>query len=180
MLNVKRYSLLIVGTLLAALAAVYSAPALAQDGASGYKIGVVNMRQCLQEYNKREAKYKELEGEVTKRQNDIIVPLQNKVKALGEQYKNATDSEERTRIEEQHNRTATELQSEMRIQQDKIDRLEEQTLEELINDVKSVVDAIAAAENYHLILDSGGATGAVVFSTKTIDITPQVVLQLNK
>ena len=164
----------------ALFAAFGSTLAAAQE----YKIGVVDMQTVLAKYNKRKAKYDDLQKQV----DSLQAGIDQKSKAI-ETAKADYDKKKKDNIP-QAELDALELkirgdyvdyQAELTRNQQQIDAMEEEVLKEVLKDVQATVEKIAADENYHLILNHrSGPNSAVLFAATGIDITSKVLEQLNK
>ena len=156
------------------------APARAEDG---YKIAVVDMQEVLASYDKRKEKYEELQNTVDTLQKGID-ELSAKIEAAKKDYDARRDSlseEERFKLETKIQNDYTEYQAKLQQHQREIDRNEELVLREVLKDIQEKIVEIAEKENYHLVLNNGkGPRGAVLYASTSIDITPKLLLELNK
>lgn len=164
----------------ALFAAVCVTQATAQEG--GYKIGVVDMQQVLAKYNKRKAKYDDLQKQVDALQAGIDSKSKaiEAAKADYEKKRATLSSEELSALELKIRSDYVDYQAELTRSQQKIDSMEEEVLKQVLKDVQEKVEAIAASGNYHLILNRTGGNSTVLFAAPQIDITSQVLEQLNK
>lgn len=177
---VRRISLA-AGVCAAALlaAAAFSNIGSAQEGQTTYKIGVVDMKRCLAEYNKRETMYRELQRQVDERQKRID-QLSQEVERLQQRYSETRDPAERQRIENEYNDKAVEYRAELERNQRQIDAEETRVLQELITDVRNTIEQIGQEQHFHIILDARNpAGGGVLFHAPTVEITSQVLQRLN-
>lgn len=176
--NVLRTAALVLaGTLLSPVAAT------AQDTASGgYKIAVVDLQQVVAEYNKRELRYKELESQVKARQAPID-QLSETIEAKKKQYEDGRTTmseDDRRDLKFEIEQKFVEYKAMLEKQQNEIDSMEATVLEEVFADIEKTLNKIATRDNYHLILNArGGPRGTVLYHSTQIDITSQVLADLN-
>lgn len=179
----KRTSTGIALALAAIIGAGFSLDATAQDAASGgYKIGVVDVKLVMRDYNKRQQKYSQLETEVKSRQSKID-GLSNEIEADKKRYTEmrenpASNADELQRLESDIQRKYTQYKADMENLQREIDTLEENVLREVIADVDAQIQSIGQSQNFHLLLN-GSRGGGVVYHSTAIDITSQVTSALN-
>ncbi len=156
-----------------------------ESQAASYKIGVVDFRFIMKEYEKRKDEYNKLQEEVEKLQSDID-NLFDKIKALREEYDAnvATwSSEKREEVESEIEVLQDDYRSELAKRQRIIDRKERDVVEALIKEVREVVAEIGEQENFHLILEANSPNpprGGVIYYSGTIDITSRVLQHLNE
>jgi len=171
-------SRLFVVVLLMAATPFISQQAEAQDQASGYKIGVVDMQTLIADYPKRQRKYDELEQEVRQLQVDIdaMSTRIEQMEAQYEQQRDTMDEQQRLNLQNQITEAYAEYRSELERRQRSIDNKEDTVLSEILGDIENAIARVAQQENFHLILNTArGARGAVVvWSSPTIDITARV------
>lgn len=167
----------------ALFAAFGSTHAFAQD--TNYKIGVVDMSALLAKYDKRKAKYDELQKQVDALQSGITAKS-NAIEAAKADYdkkqkEGKIPAEELSALELKIRSDYVDYQAELTRSQQKIDSMEEEVLKEVLKDVQEKLESIATAGKYHLILNHrSGPNGAVLYAAPAIDITSQVLAELNK
>ncbi len=159
-----------------------SGKAAAQD-AGAYKIGVVDLQEVLANYNKRKAKYDELQREVESRQGKIDI-LSKEIESDKTRYETMRKGESTPdalrELETQIQKKFAQYKADMEILQREIDQMEEKVLREVVGDVDAALENIGKSENYHIILNARkGPSGAVVYHSTTIDITGKVLATLN-
>lgn len=166
--------------------ALPAAKAYAQDAAGGaYKIGVVDFRQVLRDYKKRQDAYAKLEGEMKALQSRLDAAA-NEVEKMKKDYESSAKTlsdDARRDLEETIETKAADFKSQMQKDQRAIDRKEQEILQEIIGDIRGVIQEVGLSENYHLIFDANSPNpprGGVVFFSTTIDITPKILDRLNK
>ncbi len=156
-----------------------------QDEPAGgaYKIGVVNLKEVFDSYEKQKAEYKTLETEKDTRQKDIDVLSAKIEKAKGDydKRKETMPEDERTKLEEQIEADYGVYQADFKRLQQEIDRKERRLIEELFEDIRKAVSEVGAQGNYHLIFDSGesGRSSSVLYYSTTLNMTQRVIDHLN-
>lgn len=194
----KSYALLALGL---AAALVLSLPAAAQDkkkgedsksaapaapaastGGAGYKIGVVDIEQVIENYSKKINLMAELKKQVDADQAQVdtmtkeLDGLQSEYKAQSDKMSDADKSAKQGRMRE----LVTKIKAETETRQGKIDQREGEIRREVFADVNTAIEAIAQAENYHLVLNSRSLpNSSVLYASPTIDMTSKVSAKLS-
>lgn len=173
-----------IGAMIAILAIL--APVGAQEAArpttDQYKIGVVNVKDVFDQYDRQKKEYAALRAERDAKQKNIDT-LADTIEAKKKTAREKGDS----MTEEQRRAAAAEIdglvrqfEADFRKLQGDIDSLEKLLLERVFKDIHKAIAEVAAKENYHLVLESGeGTRSGVVFSSPTLDITQKVVDHLH-
>lgn len=146
-----------------------------------YKIGVVSRKAVIEGYTKVKAEQTKLETEKKARQKDVD--------ALFDEFqaaKTAFDGEKDTLSPTEKTDRQADVESKYRTYQQKLqseqtrlDDLERTAMKKVFTEIDEVVDKIGAEKGYHLILEGSSKTGAIYYSP-TIDISQQVIDELNK
>jgi len=150
---------------------------------SQFKIGVVDVRLLMTEYEKRKQRYDELQGEADKLQKEFEAMREkfDKERQDYEAKKTTMSADERRDREMQLETELENLKSEFAKRQRQVDNAEEKILGEVEEDIEGVIDQIAQEGNYHLILKAKtGGVSSVLYHSPTIDITTKVLEILNK
>jgi len=173
---------LLVATLFCMLTAgLLATPAEAQDGS--YKIGVVDMQAILAQYDKRKAKYDDLQKQVDALQAGID-KMSRDIEAAKDDYekrKASLSDAELFNLETKIRNDYADYQNKLQQSQREIDGMEELVLREVLKDIQAAIEKIAENGNYHLVLNDGkGARGAVLYASASIDITSQILAELNR
>lgn len=148
-----------------------------------YRIAVVNRKQAFDEYNKQKTSWAKLQKEreakqaVVDKQSDAIIAAQ---KRLAEDKKMSQAEKETLAIKIQedtldYQNAFQKLQNEINLEADKF-------FASIMTEVDAAVQAVGSAGNYHLVFEADPnprSGGAVLYFSATIDITPQVIQQLN-
>lgn len=180
-----RFGLLAAGLLalgVLAIAAGKSEPAKAAAG--DYKIGVVNIKEVFDSYEKQKDEYAKLERERDERQK-VIDQISTKIEASQKRHTElkaapSPSADEILALEEEIASDFGRYQAEFKRLQDEIDRREKKLLESLFNEIHEAVGEVGVRSNYHLILE-GGQTGrsGVLYSSTTLNMTRQIIDSLN-
>ena len=163
-----------------AIAAGNFEPAKAEAG--DYKIGVVNIKEVFDAYEKQKDEYAELERERDERQK-VIDQISVKIEAAQKRHtaqKATLSPEALAALEEEIQSDFGRYQAEFKRLQDEIDRREKKLLESLFNEIHEAIGEVGVRSNYHLILE-GGRTGrsGVLYSSTTLNMTRQIIDALN-
>lgn len=174
--------ILLIGALLGAtFAAIQRTSVSAQD--NSYKIGVANLQMIGNKYEKRKAKYAELQKqmEVLQAGVDQKTATIEAAKKDYEQKKDGLTAEAAATLELKIKSDIADNQAELTKSQLKIDSMQALMLQEVFKDIHEAIDQIAVKGNYHLVLDSAQGPGAaVLYSHNSIDVTAQILELLNK
>ncbi len=167
----------------AAAPAPESAPAAATPSSAPYKIGVLDLREVVRQYNKRKEKYDRLQADVDRLQTEIKA-MGEKIEAAKKEYedsKGTLNDEQRLELKNKIEADVANYRSEFDKRQRQIDAQEEKVLAEVFKDIEAVLNQLAETEHYHLVLNAkGGPEGAILYHSPTMDITPKVLEILNK
>lgn len=160
----------------------FAAPADAQAD-STYKIGVVNVKQVFDTYERQKKEYSLLQSERDGKQAEID-KLSAQITAAKERYdrdREKMSDAEREQLEEQIESDYSKYKADFKRLQEDIDRQEKRLLEVVFEDIHVAIQELGARSDFHLILESGqpGRTSVLYHST-TMDITQQVTDHLNK
>ncbi|MEW6444459.1 MAG: OmpH family outer membrane protein [Pseudomonadota bacterium] len=155
----------------AALALSLSGAAWAKE----LKVGFVNSAMLLDKAPQAEAARKQLEKEFSARERDLV---ENQKSAQGLEQKlsregSAMTEAERSRQERELNRRMRELQRQQAEFRDDLNLRKNEELAKLQRTVFQVINEMAKAEEYDLILSDG-----VVYAGPSVDITNKVLDRL--
>ena len=157
-------------------------PAVSTPKSSGgYKIGVFDRKKVLDGYNKVKNEYEGLQEEVERRQVDID-KLSDKIQAAKDKYqeeKESLSAGERAEREAEIQAEYRQYQAMLQTQQAEIDDKERLLMKRVFSEINEAVAKVGSQGNYHLILEGNSRSGVVYYST-TLDVTGQVVDELNK
>lgn len=156
----------------------------AKAAAGDYKIGVVNIKEVFDAYEKQKDEYAELERERDERQK-VIDQISTKIEASQKRHTElkaapSSSADEILALEEEIASDFGRYQAEFKRLQDEIDRREKKLLESLFNEIHEAIGEVGVQSNYHLILE-GGRTGrsGVLYSSTTLNMTRQIIDSLN-
>jgi Skp family chaperone for outer membrane proteins len=160
-----------------------AAPVRAQEPAGGgYKIGVVNMREVFQNYDRQKAEYEKLKQKQESAQAEIdkISDRINEAKKRYEADKATMTRDAREQFEINVSKDFSNYQAEFKKLQDDIDLQERKLLKDLFQEITTAVQEVGAADNYHLILEAGSdGNAAVLYYATPLNLTSKVIDHLN-
>ena len=156
--------------------------AVAQDGGSQYKIGVVDLKAVFDNYDKQKAMYETLTKDRDKLQAPITA-LSDQITKDKERYEaeSETMSEEaRSTLKDKIESDFSKYKADVQQSQEEIDRKEKRIFEEVIVDIQKGVEEVGSKENYHLVFDgSKNRTNNLLYSSTTLNMTQKVIDHLN-
>lgn len=169
---------------LVAVAALLGAAshAFAQESASGgYKIGVVDIEKVVESYDKKIQKMAALKQRVDSEQAKIDA-MTKELEAKKSDFDKSRDTmsdEQRNAMQAELGVMVNSIKSKTNEIQIQIDKEEANIRNEVFADVEAAIQAIAAAEGYHLVLNARGVpNSSVLFASPTIDISSKVTAKL--
>lgn len=166
----KRFVLLL--TLLLLVAAV----ARAEE----FKLGTVDLQRALNECDAGKKAKENFKSQVDKLQADL-----NKQKADIEKIKDEVEKkgmvlkeEERKNIERDYQKKLRDFQRTYKDSQAELQQRDNELTSEILRDLQEVIAEFGAKQNFTLVLEASN-TGAVLYNSRAIDITEQVLLEYN-
>lgn len=155
---------------------------MAQETTDGFKIGVVNMREVFQAYDRQKSEYAKLK-EAQEAAQANIDKISDEIEAAKKDYdanKSTMTPDEREQRELSISSKLSEYQAEFKKLQDDIDLKERKLLKDLFQEINTAVQEVGQAENYHLILEAGSDGGnAVLYYATPLNLTSKVIEHLN-
>ena len=155
----------------------------AQDTAAvGYRIGVVDMREVFQKYDRREAEFQKLLTERDAAQTQVD-GLAEKINAARKDYdakKQSAPADDLDELEMKILSDISNLEAEQKRLQNDVSMVEDKMLKDLNQEIRTAIAEVGQSENYHLILESGAQGGAVLYSATPLNLTSKVIERLNK
>ena len=164
--------------------------ALAADDAppANYKIGVVDMKQVFDSYQKQVDEYAKLRTQRDEMQKPITA-LGDQITVDKEKYekeKAKMGEDARRALEEKIEGNATKWKAEFDRAQQDIDRKEKKLMRDLFEEIYTAIQEVGAQGNYHLIFESGdtgsvlpGRPGGLLYNSSTLNMTQKIVEHLN-
>lgn len=148
-------------------------PASAQD--QDLKIGVVNLGRLVTESPQAERARKNMEGQFAGRMEELKEQrekLQSDVERL--KRDGAVMSEEaRQKLEDSIRSQQRRLQRAQEEYNEDVQRAEQSEMQELRDDIRTVIDEFARSEGYDLIIGDG-----ILYAGEKVDLTGQVLSRL--
>jgi outer membrane protein len=168
---------------LLALIALVCLPLAAGAQEGQYKIGVVDVKEVFDEYDKQIKEYKALEVEKERLQKPIT-ELTKKIEKNQERLKDESlnlSEEERETIEGEIELDYSRYRSSFQQSQEEMDLVEKKVFDALVADIQTAVEEVGAKENYHMVFDGSKTrnNGLLYFST-TLNMTRKIIDHLNK
>ncbi len=176
------------GTL--AIALLFSLSALAADEAPAtqFKIGVVDLKQVFDAYQKQKDQYADLRTKRDSMQKPID-ELSAQITADKKTYdegKDKMEAEARRMLEEKIESNVTKYKAEYDRAQQDIDRQEKKLMRDLFEEIYLAIQEVGAQGNYHLVFESGdnasvmpGRPGGLLYHSTTLNMTQKVTEHLN-
>ncbi len=169
-------------------ASIIAVPAVAENGDGDYRIGVVNIKNVFDNYEKQIEEYEKLR----KKRDQLQAPIDalseqiTKDKERYDEQKDAMSPEERRALEEKIEAAVTEYRTEFKRAQEDIDQQEKRLMRDLFEDIYLAIQEVGAKYNYHLIFESGGDApsvagrpGGLLYHSTTLNMTQRVIEHLN-
>ena len=157
-------------------------PQNAQAQDTQFKIGVVDLKEVFDNYDKQKKLYNKLKAERDKLQEPID-KLSTKIETDKARYKDESKTmpeAERIALKERIEADFSEYQLKIKQSQEKIDRREKAIFTEIIAEIQKSVEVVGAKENYHLIFDGGKSrTNSLLYYSTHLNMTQKVIEYLN-
>jgi Skp family chaperone for outer membrane proteins len=179
---------------LSVLLAVLVAPAGAAIGdspepnAAEFRIGVVNLKEIFDNYQKQ----KDLYADLHKRRDEMQQPIDTlsaeitKDKERYDKEKDTMADAERRSLEEKIEAAVTKYRAEFERAQQDLERQEKKLARDVFEEIFLAIQMVGAQGNYHLIFESGeaalpvpGRAGGLLYSSSTLNMTQRVIEHLN-
>ena len=172
----------LMGALLGAATTASAADVQTSAAPGQYKIGIVNVKEVFDAYQKQKEEYKKLQTDRDTKQKDIDA-LSERVSKAKEKYeaeKTKMPEAERDALEEQIQADFSRYQAEFKRLQQDIDRREKKMLDDIFDAIHKAVQEVGAQGDYHLILEAGvGGRSGVLYSSPTLNMTTQIIDYVN-
>lgn len=171
------------------LATAGTAQADTPESAPGaYRIGVVNVKEVFDNYQKQKDLYEELRTTRDELQKPITA-LSDQITKDQERYKNEKDTlgeADRKLLEEKIEAAVTKYRAEFERSQQDINRQEKKLNEDVLNEIYLAIQEVGAQGNYHLVFESGetaapipARAGGLLYHSTTLNMTQRVIEHLN-
>jgi Skp family chaperone for outer membrane proteins len=154
----------------------------------GYRIGVVNVKQVFDNYQKQKDLYEELRKTRDEMQAPITA-LSEEITKDQDRYKQKQDSmseAERKVLEEKIEANVTKYRAEFDRAQQDINRQEKKLNEQVFQEIYLAIGEVGAQGNYHLVFESGetaapipARSGGLLYHSTTLNMTQKVIEHLN-
>jgi outer membrane protein len=173
--NVIRVSILSVAGLGLTSLPLTQTPAPAGAPAA-VKVGIINMQEAISSSAEGKQAASELEAQFLPRKKELDT-LNAQIAGIQSHLDGAATLavDERDRLTIQGNRLNSRLQRQEQEYQDDLTAAQQERVSEIGRKMSGIINRFAADGNYTVILDSSSQTSPVLYATKTIDITPEVI-----
>lgn len=160
---------------IAALAAS-AAVATAQE----IKIATVDLQRALNECDSGKHAKEEFKGEVDKLQGSLQKQKEEleRIKADAEKKATVLKDEERKNIEKDYQRRLRDFQRTYKDSQAELQARDNELTAEILREIQEVLIEYGSKSPYNLILEASN-TGVVLYGTKNLDITDQIIEAYN-
>ncbi len=153
-----------------------------------YRIGVVNVKEVFDNYQKQKDLYEGLRTSRDEMQKPITA-LSDQITKDQERYKLEKDKmsdADRKVLEEKIEANVTKYRAEFERSQQDINRQEKKLNEDVLAEIYLAIQEVGAQGNYHLVFESGetaapipARAGGLLYHTTTLNMTQKVVEHLN-
>ena len=171
------------------LATAGNAQADAAESAPGaFRIGVVNVKEVFDNYQRQKDLYEELRATRDELQKPITA-LSDQITKDQERYKAERESmseTDRKVLEEKIEAAVTKYRAEFERSQQDINRRETKMNVEVLSEIYMAIQEVGAQGNYHLVFESGetvapipARSGGLLYHSTTLNMTQRVIEHLN-
>jgi len=148
--------------------------------AEDLRIATVDLQRALNECDSGKNAKENFKSQVDKLQADL-----NKQKSEIEKIKDEVEKkgmvlkdEERKNIERDYQKRLRDFQRTYKDSQAELQQRDNELTSEILRDLQEVIAEYGAKQNYTLVLEASN-TGAVLYNSRAIDITDQVIQEYN-
>jgi outer membrane protein len=165
------------GLIVILAAVLLAAPAARADE---FKLGTVDLQRALNECDagkKAKEDFKtqvdKLQAELAKQKGEI-----EKIKDDVEKKGMVLKDDERKNIERDYQKKLRDFQRTYKDSQAELQQRDNELTSEILRELQEVIAEYGAKQNYTLVLEASN-TGAVLFGSRSVDITDQVIQEYN-
>lgn len=148
--------------------------------ADDLKLGTVELQRALNECDAGKKAKENFKSQVDKLQADL-----NKQKTEIEKIKDEVEKkgmvlkeEERKNIERDYQKKLRDFQRTYKDSQAELQQRDNELTSEILRDLQEVIAEFGAKQNFTLVLEASN-TGAVLFNSRAIDVTDQIIQEYN-
>jgi outer membrane protein len=158
-------------------ASAVRAQAAAPAGASGSKIGVINVRQAIVTTSEGKQASAELQTQFAARQTELeglnkqIADLRSRLSA----GQSTLSQEEQTRLTRQGELLARQLQRKQDEYQEDVNASQGEVIDKIGRKMIDVLDRYARENGYVAILDSSAQNTPILYASNQIDVTQDII-----
>jgi outer membrane protein len=153
---------------------------LSAGAAEDFKLGTVDLQRALNECDAGKRAKEEFKGAVDKLQSDLQ-KQKNDIEKLKEDVEKkglVLKDEERKNIEKDYQRRLRDFQRTYKDSQAELQQKDSELTQEILRELGEVIADYGAKQNFTLVLEASN-TGAVLYNSRSIDITDQVIEAYN-
>ena len=163
---------------LLAIVALFASAVVAS--AQEIKIATVDLQRALNECDSGKRAKEEFKSDVDKLQNSLQKQKDDleRIKADAEKKVAVLKEEERKNIEKDYQRKLRDFQRTYKDSQAELQARDNELTAEILRDLQEVLLEYGAKSPYNLILEASN-TGVVLWATKNLDITDQIIEAYN-
>ena len=148
--------------------------------AEEFKLVTVDLQRALNECETGKKAKENFKSQVDKLQADLNKQKTDieKIKEEVEKKGMVLKDDERKNIERDYQKKLRDFQRSYKDSQAELQQRDNELTSEILRDLQEVIAEYGAKQNYTLVLEASN-TGAVLYNSRTIDITDQVIQEYN-
>ena len=148
--------------------------------AEEFRLATVDLQRALNECDSGKTAKENFKSQVDKLQADLN-KQKNEIEKIKEEVEKkgmVLKDEERKNIERDYQKRLRDFQRTYKDSQAELQQRDNELTSEILRDLQEVIAEYGAKQNYTLVLEASN-TGAVLYNSRAIDITDQVIQEYN-
>jgi len=148
--------------------------------AEEFRLATVDLQRALNECESGKSAKENFKSQVDKLQADLN-KQKNEIEKIKEEVEKkgmVLKDEERKNIERDYQKRLRDFQRTYKDSQAELQQRDNELTSEILRDLQEVIAEYGAKQNYTLVLEASN-TGAVLYNSRAIDITDQVIQEYN-
>ena len=148
--------------------------------AEEFRLATVDLQRALNECDSGKNAKENFKSQVDKLQADLN-KQKNEIEKIKEEVEKkgmVLKDEERKNIERDYQKRLRDFQRTYKDSQAELQQRDNELTSEILRDLQEVIAEYGAKQNYTLVLEASN-TGAVLYNSRAIDITDQVIQEYN-
>jgi outer membrane protein len=148
--------------------------------AEEFRLVTVDLQRALNERDSGKSAKENFKSQVDKLQADLN-KQKNEIEKIKEEVEKkgmVLKDEERKNIERDYQKRLRDFQRTYKDSQAELQQRDNELTSEILRDLQEVIAEYGAKQNYTLVLEASN-TGAVLYNSRAIDITDQVIQEYN-